>query len=142
MHADDGTNVGNYDQADVILIGVSRSGKTPTCLYLALHFGIYAANYPLTERDLNAGEVPAAFESHRDKIFGLTISPGRLQQIRKERRGGNEQYAQLRQCRIEVNQAEAIFRREKIDFIDVTNMSIEEIGATILDKKNLQRGMY
>lgn len=142
IHSDDGTNVGNYDQADVILIGVSRSGKTPTCLYLALHFGIYAANYPLTEADLNTGQLPDAFESHRKKVFGLSIDPARLQQIRKERRGGNEQYSQLRQCRIEVNQAEAIFRREEIEFIDVTAMSIEEIGATIMDRKNLQRDMY
>ena len=142
MHSDDGINAGNYDQADVILVGVSRSGKTPTCLYLALHFSIYAANYPLMETDLNSGQLPGIFEGHREKIFGLTIDPARLQQIRKERRGGNEQYSQLRQCRIEVNQAEAIFRREEIEFIDVTNISIEEIGATIMDEKNLQRDMY
>ena len=142
MHSDDGTNVGNYDQAEIILIGVSRSGKTPTCLYLALHFGLYAANYPLTEADLNTGQLPGIFESHRQKVFGLSIDPARLQQIRRERRGGNEQYSQLRQCRIEVNQAEAIFRREEIEFIDVTAMSIEEIGATIMDRKNLQRDMY
>ena len=140
VHCDDGINTVDYERADVILVGVSRSGKTPTCLYLALHFGLYAANYPLTEEDLDTGHLPAVLVSHRQKLFALTIDPLRLQQIRLERRGSGR-YAQLKQCRSEVSQAEAMFRRERIDTVDSTSMSIEEISTTILDKKGISRDM-
>lgn len=141
MRTDDGVNMMDYDRAGLIIVGVSRSGKTPTCLYLALHFGIYAANYPITEDDLDRGRLPDQINQSRQKLFGLTIEPERLRQIREERRA-NSRYAQLRQCRYEVAQAETLFRREGIPYIDVTAMSIEEIGTTILHKARMRRQLY
>src|SRR5690606_5520396 len=97
---DDGIDI-HYDDADVILVGVSRSGKTPTCLYLALHYGVKAANYPLTEEDLEGSGLPPRLRAHRPKLFGLTIEPTRLQQIRQERKP-NSRYATMELCRREV----------------------------------------
>ncbi|MDH3690280.1 MAG: kinase/pyrophosphorylase [Gammaproteobacteria bacterium] len=141
MRTDDGVSMTEYNRAGIIILGVSRSGKTPTCLYLALHFGIYAANYPITEEDLDRGRLPDDVIQSRKKLFGLTIDPERLRQIREERRA-NSRYAQLRQCRYEVAQAVALFRREGIPYIDVTAMSIEEIGTTILHKARMRRQLY
>ena len=107
---DDGISM-NYDEADLILVGVSRAGKTPTCVYLALHHGIRAANYPLTPDDLEEERLPAKLRQHRNKLFGLTIDPIRLHQIRQERRA-NSRYAQLDTCKREVAQAEAMLRRD------------------------------
>lgn len=135
---DDGVSTRHYPEADILLIGVSRSGKTPTCLYLALHYGILAANYPLTEDDISTHRLPEKLVPHRDKLFGLTIDPGRLQQIRKERRP-NSPYASTEQCRHEVQTVEALYRREHIPFLDTSTVSIEEIATTILQKTNLQR---
>src|SRR5499427_9545088 len=106
---DDGTG-GDYAHADVILVGVSRSGKTPTCLYMALQYGIFAANYPLTEDDLESGELPRRLGAHRGKLYGLTIKPERLQQIRNERRP-ESRYASRQQVQYEVRAAEALFTR-------------------------------
>jgi hypothetical protein len=138
MTSDDGTNPQTYSQADIVLIGVSRSGKTPTCVYLALHYGMYAANYPLTAEDLNAGALPQALHEHRDRLFGLTIDPRRLQAIRSRRRPGSP-YASPRQCERELRQVEALYRRENIPNLSTTSMSIEEIAATILHERHLQR---
>jgi regulator of PEP synthase PpsR (kinase-PPPase family) len=135
---DDGTTTRHYPDADILLIGVSRSGKTPTCLYLALHYGIRAANYPLTEEDLGPQHLPAALAPHRSKLFGLTIDPVRLQQIRNERRP-NSPYAGAETCNFEVKAAEALYHRENIPFLDTSTVSIEEIATTILHKANLQR---
>lgn len=135
---DDGASTRHYPDANIILIGVSRSGKTPTCLYLALHYGILAANYPLTEGDLNTDCLPKSLAPYREKLFGLTIDPGRLQQIRTERRP-NSPYASADQCRFEVQAAKAIYRREQIPFLDTSTVSIEEIATTILQIANLQR---
>ena len=107
---DDGTSTRHYSDADIVLIGVSRSGKTPNCLYLALHYGILAANYPLTEDDLNTNRLPETLAPYRDKLFGLTIDPNRLQQIRKERRP-NSPYASAQQCRFEVTAVEAMYQQ-------------------------------
>ena len=108
---DDGMAI-NYDEADLILVAVSRAGKTPTCVYLALHYGVRAANYPLTEEDLEHDRLPARLRAHRAKLFGLTIDPVRLQQIRQERRP-NSRYALLETCKREVSAAEALFRAER-----------------------------
>jgi regulator of PEP synthase PpsR (kinase-PPPase family) len=135
---DDGTSVRQYPDADILLVGVSRSGKTPTCLYMALHYGIRAANYPLTEEDLGKNRLPVALAPFRAKLFGLTIDPARLQQIRHERRP-NSPYADPEVCRSEVLAAEAIYQRERIPFLDTSTVSIEEIATTILHKANLQR---
>jgi len=139
LAADDGVTTRNYSAADVILLGVSRSGKTPTCLYLALHYGIRAANYPLTEEDLGVRHLPAALEAYRGKLFGLTIDPERLQQIRSERRP-NSRYATLAQCQLEVQRVEELYRKECIPFLDTSAVSIEEIATTIMHRAELTRG--
>ena len=138
LRNDDGTTVRNYPSADIILLGVSRSGKTPTCLYLALQYGLLAANYPLTEDDMSTSYLPIALEPFRSKLFGLTIDPMRLHQIRQERRS-ESRYASFPQCQFEVRKAEQIYQRENIPFLDTSSASIEEIATTILHKTGLQR---
>ena len=135
---DDGTGARDYGGADVVLIGVSRSGKTPTCLYLALQYGVLAANYPLAQEDLDAGGLPAVLAPHRKKLFGLTIRPDRLQQIRQERRPGSR-YASLPQVEFELREALALFARLGVPYLDTTECSIEEIASRILDRQRLQR---
>jgi regulator of PEP synthase PpsR (kinase-PPPase family) len=130
MVNDDGVRVDKFGEADVVLVGVSRSGKTPTCLYMAMHFGLRAANYPLTEEDFARGGVPQALLPHRDKLFGLTIDPERLHQIREERRPGSE-YASLANCYAEVRQGLRIFQELDIQVLDTTTQSIEEISSRI-----------
>ncbi len=141
MHCDDGLNTADYKRAAVILLGVSRSGKTPTCLYLALHFGIFVANYPLTDDEFEAGSLPKPLQKHKRKCFGLTIQPERLQQIRRERMA-NSRYAQLQQCQYEVQQAESLYRKEGIAYLNTTAMSIEEITTTIIQRMHLKRDFY
>jgi len=138
---DDGQSAKNLDTADVILVGVSRSGKTPTSLYLAMQHGIKAANYPLIPEDFERGRLPAPIVQHRKKCFGLTIDPERLHQIRNERRPGSR-YASLENCRYEVHEAEAMMRREGIDWLSSTHKSIEEIATTILRDIRPDRLMY
>ena len=136
---DDGISK-KLDQADVILVGVSRSGKTPTCLYMALHYGIKAANYPLTEEDLEQPRLPQFLRTHGSKLFGLTIDPERLAQIREVRRPGSR-YASVKQCRYEVEAAEAMFRTEKLPVLSTTDSSVEELASRILLEQGLQREM-
>jgi [pyruvate, water dikinase]-phosphate phosphotransferase / [pyruvate, water dikinase] kinase len=137
---DDGIDL-HYDDADLILVGVSRSGKTPTCLYMALHYGVRAANYPLTPDDLESEGLPKRLKAHRDKLFGLTIEPTRLQQIRQERRP-NSRYATLEQCRDEVAIAEKLFRLEGIPSLSTTHTSIEEIASKVLASLGIHRHMF
>lgn len=137
---DDGVSY-NYDEADVILVGVSRSGKTPTCLYMALHFGVRCGNYPLTEEDLEGGGLPPRLRQHKDKLFGLTIDPVRLQHIREIRRPGSK-YASLPQCRFEVSSAESLFREQNIQALSTTNTSIEEIASKVLVSFGLTKKLY
>ncbi len=137
---DDGIAI-NYDEADVILVAVSRAGKTPTCVYLALHYGIRAANYPLTDGDLDSDRLPARLRPYRRKLFGLTIDPERLHQIRQERRP-NSSYAKLETCRREVAAGEAMFQVERIPTLSTTNKSIEEISSKVLSTLGLQRDMF
>jgi regulator of PEP synthase PpsR (kinase-PPPase family) len=134
---DDGTGR-DYSHADVVLIGVSRSGKTPTCLYLALQYGVCAANYPLTEDDLESSRLPAMVAAHRQKLFGLTIVPERLQQIRNERRPGSR-YASAQQVQYELRAAEALFQRNGVSYLNTTECSIEEIASRILDSTGIER---
>jgi regulator of PEP synthase PpsR (kinase-PPPase family) len=128
---DDGQSAANLASADVILVGVSRSGKTPTSLYLAMQHGIKAANYPLIPEDFERGELPSTLAPFKAKCFGLTIDPTRLAQIRNERRPDSK-YASLENCRFEVKAAESMMRREGIAWLSSTHKSIEEIAATIL----------
>lgn len=137
---DDGVSV-DYAEADVVLVGVSRAGKTPTCVYLALHYGIRAANYPLTPDDLDGERLPAKLRAHRNKLFGLTIDPQRLHQIRQERRP-NSRYADLDTCRREVAAAEAMFRMERIGVLSTTHASIEEISSRVLEELGINREMF
>ncbi|MEJ2298353.1 MAG: kinase/pyrophosphorylase [Woeseiaceae bacterium] len=135
---DDGGVSRNYDAADVILLGVSRSGKTPTCLYLAMQYGVYAANYPLTEDELESGTLPKILLKQKNKLFGLTIEPDRLREIRKERRPVGR-YATAQQVRFELREAEKIFRRHGIPYVNTTAFSIEEIASRILDTTGVER---
>lgn len=135
---DDGGITRELPRADVILVGVSRCGKTPTSLYLALQFGIYAANYPLVPEDFVAATLPPALNTLRNKLYGLTIRPERLQQIRAERSPGSR-YASLENCQLEVRQAESLMREAGIHYLDVTSMSVEEIATTILHQTGLKR---
>ena len=137
---DDGVDV-NYVDAEVILVGVSRSGKTPTCLYLALHYSLRAANYPLTPDDLDADRLPEKLRRHRRKLFGLTIDPQRLQKIREERKPGSR-YATLEVCRREVSIAEGMFKREQIPVLSTTHTSIEEIASKIVAQFGFQRSHF
>ena len=141
MAHDDGASHRELDQADVILVGVSRSGKTPTCLYLALQFGVKAANCPLIPEDFARGQLPEGLRGHKAKIFGLTIGPERLHEIRQQRRP-DSQYAALANCREEVQSAEAMMKREGIRSLDSTAKSIEEIATTILREFRIERNVY
>ena len=131
MSHDDGQMHKDLDQSDVILVGVSRSGKTPTSLYLAVQHGVKAANYPLIPDDFDRGKLPAELYRYKSKLFGLTISPERLAEVRNERRPGSR-YASLETCRTEVNQAETMMRRENIPWLSSTTKSIEEIATTVM----------
>jgi hypothetical protein len=138
---DDGAATRDLARAQVILVGVSRCGKTPTSLYLALQFGIRAANFPLTPDDFADRKLPGSLLPHRDRLFGLTINPDRLQKIREERRPGSK-YAALENCRYEVREAEHLMDREGMPILDTTAKSIEEIATTILHRARLARHIY
>ena len=141
MAHDDGASHRELGQADVILIGVSRSGKTPTSLYLALQFGVKAANYPLIPEDFQRMKLPEALRADKSRLYGLTIAPERLHEIRRERRP-DSRYADLDNCRYEVEEAEKLMRREGIRSINSTSKSIEEIATTILRELRIQRQVY
>jgi regulator of PEP synthase PpsR (kinase-PPPase family) len=138
---DDGLVRRDLAEADVILVGVSRSGKTPTCLYLAMQYGIRAANYPLTPDDFEHRRLPAKVQPYRGRLYGLTIQAERLQQIRNERRPGTR-YAKLDNCQYEIREAEAMMVQEGIPFLDATSKSVEELATTILHEAKLQRRIY
>lgn len=138
MEHDDGQSARDLARAEVILIAPSRCGKTPTSLYLALQQGIFATNFPLTEDDLSELKLPRALNGLKGRLFGLTSQPERLHQVRKERRPGSR-YASLAQCVYELRQGEALYRRHNIPFVDSSNMSIEEIAATVIQERQLRR---
>ncbi len=135
---DDGGRVQQYSKADLILVGVSRCGKTPTCLYMALQFGIRAANYPITIEDLEVAGLPEVLMQHRDKLFGLTIDPFHLTAIRHERRP-NSRYASLEQCEFEVREVERRLKQLGISSINTTHFSVEEIATRIMAEAGLTR---
>lgn len=136
LRADDGMLTHQLDEADVILVGVSRSAKTPTCLYLAMNFSLKAANYPLTEDDLDKPELPAFLEPHLDKVVGLTINADRLAAIRQQRRP-NSDYASLANCQSQVLKARKMMERANISMFDSSSISIEEIAVRIAKDKDL-----
>ncbi len=135
---DDGANVVSYPEADIVLLGVSRCGKTPTCLYLALQYGIMAANYPLTDNDFDSARLPKAVRPFKKKLFGLTIDAVRLHNIRQERIADSH-YSSMKQCQMEIRAAENIFNYEKVPYLDTSNISIEEITTSILHQTGMER---
>lgn len=138
LNCDDGLGLKLYSGAEVILIGVSRSGKTPTSLYMSLNFGILAANYPFTEEDFTDHTLPNPLKNHKDKLFGLIITAERLCQIRSARRA-NSQYALLEQCNKEIKYMEDLYKKYNIPYLDTTHRSIEEISTIIITEMNLKR---
>lgn len=137
LNNDDGATTRYYGDADLILLGVSRCGKTPTSLYLAMQYGLKVANYPFIAEDMTNLKLPRELKIHKSKLFGLTILPDRLHDIRTERRA-NSNYASLQQCQLEVRTVEQLFRKERIPFLNTTTRSIEEIASRILVKCNLR----
>ena len=140
LENDDGASTKQYNLADVVVIGLSRSGKTPTCLYLGMQFGILAANYPITEEDLDDSALPNGLHAYRNKLFGLLIEPERLASIREERYA-NSRYASLKQCEFETRQYQAVLKRYKIPHLDSTRLSIEELSTQIMDSVGIERGI-
>ena len=140
LHNDDGITTRHFDTAEIILIGASRSGKTPTCLYLGLQYAIRAANYPLTDVDVDDLRLPSVLLPYREKLYGLIISPDRLRSIRELRRPGSA-YASLQQCQKEVRNIKALYDQEGIHYVDTSHVSVEEIAATILQQQKLKRRM-
>jgi regulator of PEP synthase PpsR (kinase-PPPase family) len=130
LNLDDGLSPERLGQADLILVGVSRVGKTPTALYLALQYGLRAANYPLTPDDLDGGGLPSPLQAHLPRLRGLTLSAERLAAIRSARYP-DSRYASLAQCRAELAAAEALFRAHAVPVTDTTRMSVEEIAARL-----------
>ena len=135
---DDGGKTRNYDESDIILIGVSRTGKTPSCLYLALQFGLKAANYPITEEDMESDILPVPIRPFKDRLYGLTTDAHRLVNIRQERRP-NSRYSSMEQCRFEIRAAEEMYHRHNIRYLNTTTMSVEEIAARIVQDTGLHR---
>lgn len=135
---DDGMHLNRYHEADIILIGVSRTGKTPTSVYLGMQFGIKAANYPLIPDDLESNKIPNALKDHTRKLFGLTIRAARLAEIRNERKP-NSTYASLRNCVDEIRLAETLYRQYRVPYIDTTQLSVEEIAARMLQRAGIER---
>jgi regulator of PEP synthase PpsR (kinase-PPPase family) len=138
---DDGVSARGLGEADIILVGVSRCGKTPTCLYLAMQYGVRAANYPLVPEDFSTMQLPGQLRPLRERLYGLTIRPERLQRIRSERRPGSK-YATLANCEFEIREAETLMRQEGIPFLDATSKSVEELATTILHEAKLLRRIY
>ena len=138
MQHDDGGKSQNYGEADIILVGVSRSGKTPSCLYLALQFGIKAANYPITEEDMEFEQLPEPLRQFKQRLYGLTTDLNRLVNIRRERRP-NSRYSSQEQCRYELRAVEQMYQRHNIKYINTSKMSVEEISARIIRDNGLHR---
>ncbi|MGD8109439.1 posphoenolpyruvate synthetase regulatory kinase/phosphorylase PpsR [Vibrio sp. TRT 17S01] len=138
---DDGVSLKGIEEADIILLGVSRSGKTPTSLYMAMQFGLRVVNYPFIDDDLRALKLLPEFEIHRYKLFGLTIDAERLTEIRENRLAGSD-YASTEQCEHELASVEALFRREAIPYINTSSLSVEEISTRILEKAGLKRRLF
>lgn len=135
---DDGIRIDHYDQADVILAGVSRCGKTPTSLYLAMNFSLKVANYPLTPEDMRSDELPKCLLDNLHKLVGLSIKPVPLSRIRHQRRPDSN-YSSLEICQDELNRAQLMFEKANIPVFDTTDTSIEEISSRVVQALGLGR---
>ncbi|MDT8364215.1 MAG: pyruvate, phosphate dikinase/phosphoenolpyruvate synthase regulator [Nitrosomonas sp.] len=138
LNHDDGIDGKLRNDADIILVGVSRSGKTPVCIYLAMQYGVLAANYPFTPEDMATRELPLLLQPLQEKLFGLTLNAGRLHVVREERYPGSR-YASIEQCQQEIAWQNELYRRFAIPHIDSSSISIEEISAVILDRTKIER---
>jgi len=138
LNHDDGTKLSEYDEADVILVGVSRSGKTPVSVYLSTHMGLKSANYPLTERDLDSYSIPKSLRENKKKVVGLTTKPELLESIR-QKRYPNSKYAKRSTCIHELQQAQQIFLRNQLPVIDTSGKSIEELATQISQEIGLYK---
>ncbi|MCF6808507.1 kinase/pyrophosphorylase [Thiotrichales bacterium 19S9-12] len=134
LNTDDGACPNHYDQSEIILVGVSRCGKTPTSLYLSLHHSIFVSNYPLTEEDIESFTLPKPLLKYKHKIFGLTIDLERLVAIRTERKP-NSRYASIKQCQAEIKAVEKLYRQYKIPYLNSTALSVEELATKIMAKR-------
>lgn len=141
LNNDDGAVTKQYDQADIILVGPSRCGKTPTSLYMAMQFGVFAANYPFTDDDLPNIKLRPSLQRNKHKIYGLSIDPMRLHEIRTERRA-NSKYSSLQQCMLEVREVESLYRKQQIPFINTTSRSVEELAVKIMSESGIERRIY
>lgn len=141
MEHDDGQSARDLQRAEIILIAPSRCGKTPTSLYLALQHGVFATNFPLTEDDLDGLRLPRVLAGQESKLFGLTSDPERLHQVRTERRPGSK-YASIPQCSFELRQAEQLYRRHNVPFINSASMSVEEIATIAMQEKQIRRQTF
>jgi len=141
LEHDDGQSLRKLERADVVLIAPSRCGKTPTSLYLALQHGVFAANYPLTDEDLESGQLPGPLKDQKHKLYGLIIDATRLAQIREERRPGSK-YASIQQASYELRQATKLYKKFNVPYSDSTNMSVEEIATMVMQEKNLRRQRF
>lgn len=128
---DDGQSLRALDRADVVLIAPSRCGKTPTSMYLALQHGLFVANYPLVDEDLESHELPRPVRELADRCFGITTTVERLSRVRNERRPGSR-YAEPAQVRWELRQAGALYAANGIPVIDSSTKSVEEMAALVL----------
>jgi len=128
---DDGQSLRALDRADVILIAPSRCGKTPTTMYLALQHGLFVANYPLVEEDLESSDLPRPIRALKDRCIGMLATPGRLCEVRQQRRP-KSRYASLEQCTYELRRAEAMYAANRVPVINSTTRSVEEMSTLIV----------
>ena len=141
MAHDDGQSGGDLDSADVVLVGVSRTSKTPTSIYLA-HRGVRSANIPLVP---GAEPPKSLFDLTRPLIVGLTVSPDRLVQIRRNRllsmkEDRESAYIEQEAVRDELVRARRLFERHGWPVIDVTRRSVEETAAAVINLLNARQG--
>ncbi|WP_028582415.1 pyruvate, water dikinase regulatory protein [Desulfogranum japonicum] len=144
LEHDDGTKPKDYDIADLILVGVSRTGKTPVSIYLATHMELKAANFPLTADHLGKHELPKEIVKNKSRAIGLTASPRYLHEIREKRYHGST-YASLDTCTRELQQARQLYRRYDLKTLNVEGRSIEELAVQavqLVGKGKTRRGKY
>ena len=140
MDSDDGNNASQYHLADAILLGISRTGKTPASLYLALQYGIMVVNYPLTEEDMDTNYLPLSLMPFRHKLFGLTVNPNWLANLRQQRQP-NSKYASINQCEFESMFSVQLFKKYQIPYVDTTSMSIEELSSHVMSQMGIGRNI-
>jgi [pyruvate, water dikinase]-phosphate phosphotransferase / [pyruvate, water dikinase] kinase len=135
---DDGSGTKDYDEAEVILLGVSRSGKTPVSVYLATQMGIKTANYPLVLDDSPSFRLPPYITRNKKRLIGLSITPQLLHQYR-EQRYANSSYASLSTCRSEINEVNTLYLNHDIPIVTSDGKSIEEIAIHVTQLLNLKK---